>query len=446
MKLRECCLCPDDTRPARVASRRQFPHLRAVKKWGLAPSRRSYHRQGVFLARCLSPFFHSLFDTIRTTAMSTLPLTPQRLAANRRNAQKSTGPRTRSGKKRSSRNHTTHGLDAEQPRLTNAEKGRRWRMIRAWEHDFQTVDERDHDLIAQVATARVMLERASAAEAALCPPPSGSNPALPTSAAMRLYLRHAPRWDRMINDAVKELIQRSKQRLKAAKAALKDGPERLGACILTPSPRAGEGWGEGADNSLGNGRNPPLPSPPPPGGRGPEGLLPLPSGTASERPGEGEPRETPGPIAPREPPAAFGSFRQETEVPARKNLRDPATSNPPGFGSEDISRQDLASTNDAPNGFERKSVETRPMTGSNGLASSFMISPARWGLYVERHFGVRLACRLEQQAPSSTMIPSASRIHGPHLLTSNHTSNTIHASTCPVTATNTCYESRNRPA
>ena len=37
-------------------------------------------------------------------------LTPQRLAANRQNAQHSTGPRTAGGKKRSSRNSRQHGL------------------------------------------------------------------------------------------------------------------------------------------------------------------------------------------------------------------------------------------------------------------------------------------------------------------------------------------------
>ena len=51
--------------------------------------------------------------------------------------------------------------------------------------------------------------------------------------------------------------------------ALRDCPKRSRAGSPTPSPLAGEGWGEGV-NSLDDSRNPPLPSPPPPGGRGPE--------------------------------------------------------------------------------------------------------------------------------------------------------------------------------
>src|SRR3954454_20270352 len=39
-----------------------------------------------------------------------MPCSPKQIEANRQNAQKSTGPKTASGKQRSSRNATTHGI------------------------------------------------------------------------------------------------------------------------------------------------------------------------------------------------------------------------------------------------------------------------------------------------------------------------------------------------
>ena len=48
---------------------------------------------------------------------SALQISPARLAANRANAQRSTGPRTEAGKYASSRNATTHGLLGQQPLL-----------------------------------------------------------------------------------------------------------------------------------------------------------------------------------------------------------------------------------------------------------------------------------------------------------------------------------------
>ena len=50
---------------------------------------------------------------------------PARLAANRANALRSTGPRTAEGKARSSQNATTHGLTASQPRTGARSAGSR---------------------------------------------------------------------------------------------------------------------------------------------------------------------------------------------------------------------------------------------------------------------------------------------------------------------------------
>jgi hypothetical protein len=54
-----------------------------------------------------------------TSRLPHSPISSKKLAANRRNSQKSTGPRTPSGKKQSSQNATKHALCSQSPRLPN---------------------------------------------------------------------------------------------------------------------------------------------------------------------------------------------------------------------------------------------------------------------------------------------------------------------------------------
>ncbi len=51
-------------------------------------------------------------DSAQPAAGETRPISPRKLAANRTNAQRSTGPRTPEGKEKSKLNATTHGLTA----------------------------------------------------------------------------------------------------------------------------------------------------------------------------------------------------------------------------------------------------------------------------------------------------------------------------------------------
>src|SRR5258707_107696 len=59
------------------------------------------------------------FEAEAPTARKPKPISPKRLAANRQNAQKSTGPRTPKGKQKASQNSTKHGLCSDSPLLPN---------------------------------------------------------------------------------------------------------------------------------------------------------------------------------------------------------------------------------------------------------------------------------------------------------------------------------------
>src|SRR3954447_19950596 len=84
----------------------------------------------------------------------------KRLEANRRNAQKSTGPRTAEGKARAARNATTHGLTAK-PEEDTSEAGKaeyRERLAR-WVDDLRPVGETQEALVEAACHAAWRLER-----------------------------------------------------------------------------------------------------------------------------------------------------------------------------------------------------------------------------------------------------------------------------------------------
>ncbi len=63
--------------------------------------------------------------------------TPRQIEANRRNAQKSTGPRTAEGKDRSRFNGVTHGMTAKFDVLPGEDGAALTGRIDAWTADFQ---------------------------------------------------------------------------------------------------------------------------------------------------------------------------------------------------------------------------------------------------------------------------------------------------------------------
>jgi hypothetical protein len=101
--------------------------------------------------------------------MSTIPgvnvmATEAQIAANRANAQKSTGPRTAEGKARGSRDGTTHGWCVQA--TTPEEAARVADLVEAWSADDPDSRERDGALLRAAALAFVRSERIAEAEAA----------------------------------------------------------------------------------------------------------------------------------------------------------------------------------------------------------------------------------------------------------------------------------------
>ncbi len=88
-----------------------------------------------------------------------MPCSAAKIEANRRNAQHSTGPRSAAGKARMRQNARRHGLAAQDMRLSNAEKCRRWRMVQKWIEFQPPHDDIERALIEQIATARIVLQR-----------------------------------------------------------------------------------------------------------------------------------------------------------------------------------------------------------------------------------------------------------------------------------------------
>jgi hypothetical protein len=104
---------------------------------------------------------HSLYREIEKIMSS-----ERQIEANRRNAQKSTGPRTAEGKDRSRFNAVTHGMTAKFDALpgedSDALKGR----IDAWTADLKPRNPLERDLIERAARVSWQLERVERAQVA----------------------------------------------------------------------------------------------------------------------------------------------------------------------------------------------------------------------------------------------------------------------------------------
>jgi len=87
--------------------------------------------------------------------------------ANKRNAQKSTGPRTEEGKRKSSLNGLRHGLFAKNYTMTPDEKIEHGRLLEAYIGHFRPEDPITLDLVEELAMAKMRQKRAWALESDL---------------------------------------------------------------------------------------------------------------------------------------------------------------------------------------------------------------------------------------------------------------------------------------
>jgi hypothetical protein len=91
----------------------------------------------------------------------------KRIAANRKNARRSTGPKTPEGKARSSRNARKHGLLSKDITLPEENPGDFRQLLQAYCDDLQPVGETEEFLVHEIATCQWRLERARRSDTGL---------------------------------------------------------------------------------------------------------------------------------------------------------------------------------------------------------------------------------------------------------------------------------------
>src|SRR5689334_10541523 len=95
-----------------------------------------------------------------------MPCSPEKIAANRRNARKSTGPRTEAGKARSRCNGVVHGLTGQGVALPDEDAAEVERRFAALGEELAPRTERERIMARRVAFLSVRLERCEKYEVA----------------------------------------------------------------------------------------------------------------------------------------------------------------------------------------------------------------------------------------------------------------------------------------
>lgn len=84
--------------------------------------------------------------------------------SNRKNSQKSTGPRTAEGKARASRNSTIHGLTGKSPILPDEDPADLLELAERYIADLKPVGQTEEDLVRRIAAATYRLRRVARIE------------------------------------------------------------------------------------------------------------------------------------------------------------------------------------------------------------------------------------------------------------------------------------------
>jgi hypothetical protein len=149
--------------------------------------------------------------------------TKEQIAANRRNAKKSTGPTSPAGKAASSMNNLRHGLSARTVILPGESPDEFNEILAGLQQEYQPQSSSEHYLVREAAVAQWKLGRAAAYEASCCK----ENPDL--SACCALFSRMSlvtGRFQRIYLKFYKELERIKTVRAAAREAAREKQPEQ----------------------------------------------------------------------------------------------------------------------------------------------------------------------------------------------------------------------------
>ena len=189
-----------------------------------------------------------------------MPTSQARIDANRRNAQRSTGPRTSAGKRRSARNAVTHGILTHPFTLWEDEPARTAfdKLYAALLDELEPVGLLEGLLVERVAIAYWRLRRLARAESLALASlqvnsrrPTDVAHALPAATDLELYMRYHVTIERQLHRALGELERLQEHRRAAevepAPASLRLTPRDREMLQNTDALKGEETWDDVID-------------------------------------------------------------------------------------------------------------------------------------------------------------------------------------------------------
>jgi hypothetical protein len=166
--------------------------------------------------------------------------TIKQIRANRRNAQKATGPKTPEGKERTRFNALVHGLRAESAVIPGEDQARFDQLLERLKAAWLPQDDQEKDLVEQIAVSQWKLARLDRNEAKLYEP-GALEPKDFALAIHRVYLTQV-RLERSISASIADMERYRKIRLARQKelAVDQNGTYRKG--ILWGNPEGGHSY------------------------------------------------------------------------------------------------------------------------------------------------------------------------------------------------------------